>query len=369
MTEKYGGAFDRGDIMRRLATVEAQLRDVLTARRSEHTSIGAGGIRVHSGGGITVADGGDIQVLGGGGVQVLGGGDILLAGGGGLNVRDGGIIDIFGGQLFARAPELDRWASIQQGLLAFGRLSDNLTTGQIAGLATQLGIVATNQLAMQSGSDLFGIADGHVMFDAQDGGSMFLLAEGQIQLGSGQDQVFIDHEVDTGFPNCLIDATGRIIRDSSSRRYKQDIEDWTPDGSTILDLKPKTFRMRSDVRRDPDTTNRHLGLIAEEVDELGLTEFVIYNEDGSPESVAYDRLALGLLEVVKEQQAQLDGLTQWASTQGFTPPTRQRGHAAEHPKAVPSQGAGVRVERPAASRPAVAESRTAGQTDATQPTG
>lgn len=73
----------------------------------------------------------------------------------------------------------------------------------------------------------------------------------------------------------------------------------------MLSLRPRTWRDRIEVQANPDTTNRHVGLIAEELDDLGLVEFVEYDEEGRPDSVAYDRLSVALIEVVKEQEARL----------------------------------------------------------------
>ena len=66
-------AVSRGDIMRRLDELEAEVTALKTARRSERTAIGRGGQRVHSGGSVTVEGGGGIVVSDGGDVGVRGG--------------------------------------------------------------------------------------------------------------------------------------------------------------------------------------------------------------------------------------------------------------------------------------------------------
>mgnify|MGYP002655845016 CR=1 FL=1 len=45
---------------------------------------------------------------------------------------------------------------------------------------------------------------------------------------------------------------------------------------------------------------RYAGLIAEDVEQAGLTEFVTYGTDGQIESIAYDRLWIHLIPVIKK---------------------------------------------------------------------
>lgn len=104
--------------------------------------------------------------------------------------------------------------------------------------------------------------------------------------------------IENSFGNLLMQVT-------SSRRYKQDIEDATVDTAAVLQMQGRTWRDRSQVEQDPDTDDRYVGFIAEELDELGLTDFVEYNADGEPEAIAYDRLSVALLAVMQDQEARL----------------------------------------------------------------
>jgi hypothetical protein len=98
----------------------------------------------------------------------------------------------------------------------------------------------------------------------------------------------------------LIDANGQLGTISSSRRYKQDIQNMADASDRLLDLRPVTFRYKQ-----ADATGGHpmqYGLIAEEVAEV-FPELVIPNEAGQPETVAYHLLpSLLLNEVQKEHQ-------------------------------------------------------------------
>ena len=57
-----------------------------------------------------------------------------------------------------------------------------------------------------------------------------------------------------------------------------------------------------------DGDTQFAGLIAEEIQELGLTEFVQYEEDGSPRSLAYASMVTLLIKAIQEQQVQIEEL-------------------------------------------------------------
>jgi len=98
----------------------------------------------------------------------------------------------------------------------------------------------------------------------------------------------------------VVDANGVLLKKSSSIRYKQNIRrlDSTPD--QILQLNPVRFDWKTTGEAD-------IGLIAEEV-EKAVPDLVIYDKEGKPDAVKYDKITVYLLEVVKTQQEQIDAL-------------------------------------------------------------
>jgi hypothetical protein len=94
---------------------------------------------------------------------------------------------------------------------------------------------------------------------------------------------------------------GRITRTSSSERFKDDIKDYNFDVNKVDELRPVTFRYNN-LSGAPGT--RTFGLIAEEVVET-FPEFVGRDEEGRPDSVAYDHLGVMLIKVVQDQRRQL----------------------------------------------------------------
>jgi hypothetical protein len=87
-------------------------------------------------------------------------------------------------------------------------------------------------------------------------------------------------------------ADGAIYYYSSSEKYKDDIQPLQENFHKILKAQPKSFI-------DKVSGERNVGYIAEEFEELGLNNLVIY-KNGQPDALKYELVSLYLLEVVKE---------------------------------------------------------------------
>jgi hypothetical protein len=99
----------------------------------------------------------------------------------------------------------------------------------------------------------------------------------------------------------MIDSAGQLGTVSSSVRFKQDVNDIGGAAAAALDLRPVSFRYRT----QPDSV--HFGLIAEEVANV-LPELVVLGADGAPETVAYHELPALLLALLQRQQATIADL-------------------------------------------------------------
>ena len=106
----------------------------------------------------------------------------------------------------------------------------------------------------------------------------------------------------TGGQTVLVNADGQLGVASSSRRYKQDIQPMGDASNRLLELRPVTFHYKQ-VEQDGSRPLQY-GLIAEDVAEV-MPELAIYNEDGSPESVAYQVLPSLLLNEYQKQAKEL----------------------------------------------------------------
>jgi hypothetical protein len=97
--------------------------------------------------------------------------------------------------------------------------------------------------------------------------------------------------------NVHIASDGTLYRSTSSLKYKTDVQDATHGLAQVLALRSVTYKGIN----DGETVFG--GLIAEEVDEAGLTEFVQYAEDGSPDALAYGQMVSLAFKAIQEQQA------------------------------------------------------------------
>jgi hypothetical protein len=100
--------------------------------------------------------------------------------------------------------------------------------------------------------------------------------------------------------NVTIESDGVLKRSTSSLKYKTDVQDATHGLAEVLQLRPVTYKGKN----DGDTVFG--GLIAEEVHEAGLTEFVQYAEDGSPDALAYGQMVSLAFKAIQELKAIVD---------------------------------------------------------------
>jgi Chaperone of endosialidase len=100
----------------------------------------------------------------------------------------------------------------------------------------------------------------------------------------------------------VVNSAGQLGTVTSSRRFKEDIEEMGSAGDTLLKLRPVTFRYKAPY--DDGQRVLQYGLIAEEVAAVdpGLVQ---YGEDGKPLTVRYHFVNAMLLGEVQKQHATL----------------------------------------------------------------
>jgi hypothetical protein len=104
--------------------------------------------------------------------------------------------------------------------------------------------------------------------------------------------------------NVLIDqTTGQLGALTSSRRFKEDIQDMGEGSARLLQLRPVTFRYRTPAA--DGTKPLQYGLIAEEVAEVS-PDLVAYDGAGRPLSVAYHLLPALLLNEAQRQHRRIE---------------------------------------------------------------
>jgi hypothetical protein len=109
--------------------------------------------------------------------------------------------------------------------------------------------------------------------------------------------------------NMYVDSIGGLYRSTSSLKYKTDVQNATHGLEDLLKLRSVTYKQKN-ADADGNPVNTVFGgLIAEEVDAAGLTEFVQYAEDGTPDALAYGNMVSLCIKAIQEQQAIITSLT------------------------------------------------------------
>ena len=99
-------------------------------------------------------------------------------------------------------------------------------------------------------------------------------------------------------------SNGAIYRFTSSIKYKKNIEDYSKGLDIVMQLRPVTYEGKNEI----DEGKIFAGFIAEEIHDLGLTEFVQYAEDGSPDALAYANMIALLTKAIQEQNQTIQNL-------------------------------------------------------------
>lgn len=99
-------------------------------------------------------------------------------------------------------------------------------------------------------------------------------------------------------PNTWINPASSygIYINTSSRKYKKDISNYDKGIDIVNQLRPVYYKGISEV----DGDKQFVGLIAEEIHDLGLTEFVNYNEEGLPNSLSYPNMIALAFKAIQE---------------------------------------------------------------------
>lgn len=102
--------------------------------------------------------------------------------------------------------------------------------------------------------------------------------------------------------NVYVGSNGLLYRSTSSLKYKVDVQPATHGLAEVLQLRPVTYKTHTDA----DII--YGGLIAEEVDDVGLTEFVQYADDGTPDALAYGNMVSLAFKAIQELNGKIEAL-------------------------------------------------------------
>jgi hypothetical protein len=130
----------------------------------------------------------------------------------------------------------------------------------------------------------------------------FLRGDGLINTGTSSGSPY--NNTSGASANMVVNSQGTLERSTSSLKYKTDIEDYDKGLAEVMQMRPVYYKSINE--REKDLT--FAGLIAEEIEELGLTEFVQYAEDGTPDALSYQNMIALLVKSIQEQQTQIETL-------------------------------------------------------------
>lgn len=107
-----------------------------------------------------------------------------------------------------------------------------------------------------------------------------------------------------------ISYTGSLVN-ASSKKFKKNINVFSVPES-ILNINPVTFMYDETKTQVADSNlgKLNLGFIAEDFEDNGVSEVVIYNEDGTVQGLDYSKIAVILLPLIKQQKDKIDKLEQ-----------------------------------------------------------
>ena len=100
----------------------------------------------------------------------------------------------------------------------------------------------------------------------------------------------------------FVNAAGQLGTVKSSLRYKHEITDMGDQSDVLMKLRPVAFYYKPEL---DDTQTPQYGLVAEEVAKVA-PELVVFNQDGTPETVRYHFVNAMLLNEVQKQQQRIE---------------------------------------------------------------
>jgi hypothetical protein len=126
-----------------------------------------------------------------------------------------------------------------------------------------------------------------------------------IRIGNTQTKAFlagVNGATSASGTAVYVNSSGQLGTVTSSRRFKEDVEDMGAASRDLMKLRPVTFHYKAPY--DDGTHLLQYGLIAEEVAQV-YPDLVQYDDKGKPFTVRYQALNTMLLNELQKQQTQL----------------------------------------------------------------
>lgn len=101
-------------------------------------------------------------------------------------------------------------------------------------------------------------------------------------------------------------SDGTLGNAPSSRRFKQD---FTPPSITVEQLRAAQwtlFKYIADAEENGDQATWRIGMIAEDLEDAGLSAFVDHDPDGTPAGISYPMLSVAALHLAQQAYTEID---------------------------------------------------------------
>jgi hypothetical protein len=207
-----------------------------------------------------------------------------------------------GSQIFRTGSSNERMRIASNGAVGIGETSlgnEKLTIKQTTGNSSALYVLTSGVTAGQS----YGLTvvagtnssdRSFAVFNQSSTAYFTVRGDGAISTGTASQSPY---NLTTGnAANCYIESNGFLYRSTSSLKYKTDVKDYTKGLNEVLQLRPVFYKGKG----ENDGDKQYVGLIAEEVHDLGLTEFVQYAKDGTPDALAYQNMIALAFKAIQE---------------------------------------------------------------------
>jgi len=152
----------------------------------------------------------------------------------------------------------------------------------------------------QGGLDIRTSSNCIVLSDGDGNVRVLIYGTGYFTTGTGANSPY--NNASGSGANMVVGSDGALFRSTSSLKYKTDVQDANFGIADVLKLRAVTYKGKGLF----DGDKVFAGLIAEEVHEAGLTQFVQYADDGSPDALSYGNMVSLCIKAIQELKAELD---------------------------------------------------------------
>jgi hypothetical protein len=124
--------------------------------------------------------------------------------------------------------------------------------------------------------------------------------DGQIRCGVAANSPY--NNTTASAANLFVSSGGELQRSTSSLKYKTEIVDYTNGLNAVATLRPVFYKGINDGNK------QFAGLIAEEVHNAGLHEFVVYDANNQPDALHYGNMVALAFKAIQELNVKVEAL-------------------------------------------------------------